>query len=90
MSVLYLIADFPSEAIPFNRKLIIRKNPALVHANEIYKIMAMAAHAREIALPSQRGARQSLLMVPCKKRGTDLVDQIHGMAVPISALEEKV
>ncbi len=75
------------EAIPYNRKLIIKKIPALVHAEEFPEIMAMAAHAREVEIPSQKASRQSLLMVPFRRRGTDLVDLIHGMAVPISTLE---
>ncbi len=79
-----------TEAIPYNRKLVIKNIPALVHADEVPEIMAMAAHAREIELQSQRGVRLSLLMIPFRKRGTDLVDLVHGMAVPVSTLEEKV
>ncbi len=78
------------EAIPYNRKLVIKNIPALVHADEMPEIMAMAAHAREVKIPSQKGARQSLLMVPFRRRGTDLVDLIHGMAVPISTLDERI
>ncbi len=79
-----------TEAIPCNRKLVIKNIPALVHADEVTEIMTMAAHAREVEIPSQKGFRQSLLMVPFRRRGTDLVDLIHGMAVPISTLEEKI
>ena len=89
-SVRYLKADFPAEAIPYNRKLVIKNIPALVHADEMPEIMAMAAHAREVEIPSQKGTRQSLLMVPFRRRGTDLVDLIHGMAVPISTLDERI
>jgi hypothetical protein len=88
--VRYLKANFPAEAIPYNRKLIIKNIPALVHADESPEIMAMAAHVREVEIPTQKGSRQSLLMVPFRKRGTDLVDLIHGMAVPVSTLEEKI
>ncbi|MFV2081507.1 MAG: hypothetical protein ACC669_06550 [bacterium] len=90
ISVRYLRANFPAETIPYNRKLVINNIPALVHTDEVPEIMAMAAHAREIALQSQRGVRLSLLMIPFRKRGTDLVDLVHGMAVPVSTLEEKV
>lgn len=91
VSLHYLRAGFSAEPIPYSRRLRIRRIPALLHPDEVGEVEKMASARRaEGADVDEKKSRQTLLMIPFRRRGTDLVDLIHGIAVPVSCLEGKV
>ncbi len=91
VSVHYLNAGFDAEPIPYSRRLRIRRLPAQLHADEAWNVEKMgSARSRGLEGSGENDSGQALLMVPFRKRGTDLVDLIHGVAVPLSALDGRV
>ena len=53
-------------------------------------MMEVVAHTDGREAAQTKGTRQSLVLVPFRRSGTDLVDQYHGLAVPTGSLEAEL
>lgn len=86
----YYQARFPAESIPYNCRLRIRSLSAELPAEEADEMMEVVAHTDGREAAQTKGTRQSLVLVPFRRSGTDLVDQYHGLAVPTGSLEAEL
>ncbi|UCG38777.1 MAG: hypothetical protein JSV00_00650 [bacterium] len=83
----YYHAQFPAEPIPYENRLRIQSLPVGLPpdgADEMADVVAKT-NAREQF--QKKGTSQSLVLVPFRKKGPDLVEPFKGLAVPISSLE---
>ena len=89
LSVRYYHADFPVRSIPYHDRLSLRPFPVSITpdgADEMADVVARTGSKKPFP---RKGTNQSLLLVPFRKRGPDLVGP-RGLAVPISSLGVKV
>lgn len=89
LSVRYYHADFPVRPIPYHDRLSLRPFPVSITpdgADEMADVVARTGSKKPFP---GKGTNQSLLLVPFRKRGPDLVGP-RGLAVPISSLGVKV
>ncbi len=90
LSVRYYHANFPAEPIPYENRLQMRSLPAGLPpegADEMADVVVQTG-ARPVSHP--RKGSYAIVLVPFFRKGPDLVEPFHGLAVPISSLEVKV
>ena len=83
----YYQARFPAETIPYNCRLRLKSLSAEIPPDEADEMMEVVAHTDNRETVQIKGTRQSLVLVPFRRSGPDLVDQYHGLAVPTGSLE---
>jgi hypothetical protein len=89
LSVRYYHADFPARPIPYHDRLSLRPFPVGLPpdgADEMADVVASTGPKEPF---SRKGTNQSLVLVPFRKRGPDLVGP-RGLAIPISSLGVKI
>lgn len=89
LSVRYYHANFTARPIPYHDRLSLRPFPVSLPpdgADDMADVIASIG--TKIPFPT-KGTRQSLVLVPFRKRGPDLVGP-KGLAVPISSLGVKL
>lgn len=85
LSARYYHAGFPAEAIPYHDRLSLKPFPVGLPpdgADEMADVVASTSSKQPFP---RKGTDQSLLLVPFRKKGPDLVGP-RGFAVPISSL----
>ena len=86
----YYHADFPAEPIPYESRLRLRTLPVSLPpegADEMADVVASTGPREPF---NRKGTTQSLVLVPFKRRGPDLVEPFMGLAVPVSSLGVKI
>ena len=89
LSARYYHADFPARPIPYHDRLSLKPFPVGLPpdgADEMADVIASTGSKEPF---SRKGTSQSLVLVPFRKRGPDLVGP-KGLAVPISSLGVKI
>lgn len=89
LSARYYHADFPAQPIPYHDRLSLKPFPVGLPpdgADEMADVVASTGSQKPFL---KKGTTQSLLLVPFRKRGPDLVGP-KGLAVPISSLGVKI
>jgi hypothetical protein len=90
LSARYYHINFPAEPIPYESRLGMRSLPVGLPrdgADEMADVVADTGARQDF---KRRGSRQSLVLVPFRRRGPDLVEPFKGLAVPISSLGVRV
>jgi hypothetical protein len=90
LSMRYYHTAFPAEPIPYESRLRMRSLPVglpSAGADEMADVVA-GTGARENF--QRKGSSQSLLLVPFRRMGPDLVEPFKGLAIPISSLGVRI
>lgn len=90
LSARYYHVDFPAEPIPYDSRLRMRSlSVGLPHdgAGEMADVVADTGTRESF---KRKGTRQSLVLVPFRRRGPDLVEPFQGLAVPVSSLKVRI
>jgi hypothetical protein len=89
LSARYYHANFPARAIPYHDRLSLKPFPVGLSpdgADEMADVVASTGKKKPFP---RKGTNQSLVLVPFKKQGPDLVGP-KGLAVPISSLGVRI
>ncbi|MDF1527233.1 MAG: hypothetical protein P1S59_13385 [bacterium] len=89
LSARYYHADFPARPIPYHNRMSLKPFPVGLPpdgADEMAEVVAGTGSKKPFP---RKGTSQSLLLVPFKRLGSDLVGP-RGLAVPISSLGVKI
>ena len=89
LSARYYHAEFPARPIPYHNRLNLRPFPVGLSpdgADEMADVLASTGSKKPFP---RKGTSQSLLLVPFRRMGPDLVGP-KGLAVPISSLSVKI
>lgn len=89
LSARYYHANFPARPIPYSGKFNLRPFPVGLPPDGADEMADVVAHTSSKKPFPRKGTEQSLLLVPFRKRGPDLVGP-RGLAVPVSSLGEKI
>jgi len=90
LSVRYFDAKFPAQTIPYECRLRIRSLPADLPpegADEMADVVTGTGARPEF---QGKGASRAIVLVPFSRKGPDLVEPFHGLAVPISSLGAEI
>jgi hypothetical protein len=82
----YYHADFPAEPIPYESRLRLRTHPVGLPPDGADEMADVVASTGLRKVFEKKGTSQSLVLVPFRRRGPDLVEPFKGLAVPISSL----
>ena len=82
----YYHADFPAEQIPYESRLSLRTHPVGLPPDGADEMADVVANTGPRKIFEKKGTSQSLVLVPFRRRGPDLVEPFKGLAVPISSL----
>jgi hypothetical protein len=82
----YYHADFPAEPIPYESRLRLRTHPVGLSPDGADEMADVVANTGLREVFEKKGTRQSLVLIPFRRRGPDLVEPFKGLAVPISSL----
>ena len=85
----YYNADFPVENIPYNCRTSVKTLPAELSPEEAMELMDVVVYTSRKARVENRKL-DSLVLIPFSRRGPDLVDHYHGLAVPVSGLNVRM
>ncbi len=86
LSARYYHAEFPFEPIPYHSRTDLRALPVGIPpdgADDMARVVASTGPREHFPT---RGTTQSLVLVPFRRRGPDLVEPFRGLAVPVSSL----
>jgi ribosomal protein S27E len=86
----YFEARFPAEPIPYDSRLRIEAVDAQIPAEEADEMIHVLSETSDKKAFKTRSGHQSLILIPFMRRGPDLVDHYHGLAVPVGALENRL
>lgn len=86
----YYHADFPAEPIPYESRLRLRTLPVGLPPDGADEMADVVADTGPRELFEKKGTSQSLVLVPFRRRGPDLVEPFKGLAVPVSSLGVKI
>ena len=86
----YFRAQFPAEPIPYDNRLLIEALDAQIPAEEADEMIEILSITEKKEPMSPRSGVQSLVLIPFRRQGPDLVDQYHGLAVPVGSLEVRL
>ena len=89
LSARYYHADFPARPIPYHDRLRIKPFPVGLPSDGADEMADVVAGTGAKEPFPRKGTNQSLLLVPFRKKGPDLVGP-RGLAVPISSLGVKL
>lgn len=89
LSARYYHTDFPARPIPYNDRLRLRPYPVGLPPDGADEMADVVASTGSKSPFPRKGTTQSLLLVPFRKKGPDLVGP-KGLAVPVSSLGEKI
>jgi len=89
LSVRYYHADFPADPIPYHDRLRLKPFPVGLPPDGADEMSDVVANTGSKKPFSRKGTSRSLVLVPFRKRGPDLVGP-KGLAVPISSLGVKI
>lgn len=89
LSARYYHADFKAGNIPYQDRLRLKPFPVGLPADGADEMADVVANTSSRSRFPRKGTKQSLLLVPFRKRGPDLVGP-RGLAVPISSLGVKI
>jgi len=84
LSSRYYEADFPTEEIPYDSRLRIKAVSVrlpLEEADEMLDVIAQTSTREPFPV---RNSKETIVLIPFRKQGPDLVDQFHGLAVPMA------
>lgn len=89
LSSRYYHAGFPAQPIPYHDRLSLKPFPVGLPPDGADEMADVVANTGTKELFSRKGTKQSLLLVPFKKKGPDLVGP-RGFAVPVKSLGVKI
>lgn len=90
LSARYYHTVFPAEPIPYESRLRMRSLPvglSSAGADEMADVVAGTGTRESF---QRKGSSQSLLLVPFRRMGPDLVEPFKGLAIPVSSLRVKI
>lgn len=86
----YYEADFPAENIPYSCRTSVKTLPAELSPEEAKELADVVIYTRRKAPVEKNGKMDSLVLIPFRRMGPDLVDHYHGLAVPVSGLNARM
>lgn len=86
----YCEARYPADPVPYDSRLRIEALNAQIQADEADEMIEILSLTTDIKPLNRRAGGQNLVLIPFRRRGPDLVDHYHGLAVPIGTLEVRL
>lgn len=90
LAVRYFDAGFPSNPIPYESRLRIRSLPASLSPDGADEMAEVVSATRAKAVLKGKRCRRAIVMIPFIQKGPDLVESLHGLAVPVSGLAAEI